>query len=745
MWRSNARSPIFGLSTAAMLVLLVVLWMPAGAQAELPPNMPLPPCTIVAGVRSGACPAESEAVAGRAAGRFVFGGSVAVTTDPKDPVCNSWGKYTLEWAPSPCFARVATPVIVGCATIDLRNGERFRELPCNQALYRSTQGLSGSLFSMLRPNGATGYEGRVACGDAPDFNTFIYGGPSTIGESVWSARGGSALACEVKFTGPRRPDGLYGPTWVKMRVEIGSAHTGDNRPGGTSESAEFYVPIDGDLRYSVDVDISTTATIQTADWDNGRVFAMYRATLSNRGSETAENVHLAVQFPKSLKYQSVSDSSCVPGSTALRSRGGDVQCSGLSLPAGSHRTIEFVVRVVNATDLNSLQQGQLQGGGVRGVAFSARAENDVDTTNNDALGVLELPFRSGSYEETRIAMLALNPYFDYRTDKFAKACNSYKIDIFERLEQIRGLYPQVFANLSYGGVSSGTYKVPITGGSAGHVGVVVYVKGTNFRQTGIVINGTPTPSPLAAVSTVGPDGPVISGGLAGFTAANGLYLRTPANEFPGAPFEESAGFNTYGFEGRYVDNGAEFDEVAAEPEPEPVSCPFAPDAVTVATESPVEIIVTNSRGQRVETSDGLIVTEELDGGIHAMAFPHADGTYAWTLVLPVDRYDVQLRGTREGSYRLTLTTFAADGTPIPIVTSGTTSPGKVDPYVLEAANAVPPASPPPTTTTPTTTPTVPSIPPARGGGGGIDVLALLSMIGLLGLQLGRRPRRLPVP
>jgi len=92
MWRSNARSPIFGLSTAAMLVLLVVLWMPAGAQAELPPNMPLPPCTIVAGVRSGACPAESEAVAGRAAGRFVFGGSVAVTTDPKDPVCNSWGK-----------------------------------------------------------------------------------------------------------------------------------------------------------------------------------------------------------------------------------------------------------------------------------------------------------------------------------------------------------------------------------------------------------------------------------------------------------------------------------------------------------------------------------------------------------------------------------------------------------------------------------------------------------------------------
>jgi len=734
MWRSKRRIGVFGLPVAAALALLAAISMPAGAEAASPPNLPLPPCTIVDGVKSGACPAESDKVSGSAAGRFVFGGNVIVTTNPTNSLCSTWDKDTDIWSPSPCFARVSTASVVGCATIDLQNEGRFRELPCAQALYRNTQGL-GALFTARRPNGSTGYNGRVACGDTPDFNTFIYGGPFTQTPTIWSSRAASALPCEVAFTGPSRPDGLYGPTWVKLRVEIGVAQSGGNSSSGTSASSELYVPIDGDLRDFVDVDVTATATIQNADWDNGKVSAIYRATLSNRGSGTVENIELAVQLPPQLRLESISDTRCVPGGTA-GSRGGGVQCPGLSLAAGSFSTVEFAVRVVNATDLNSLQTLELseQGTDLRSVEFQVRAENDVDTTNNRAIALLDLPFRSGSYPETVSAMEVLTPYFNYETDIRSGGCNQYKDDIFNRLEAIRAAHPEVFANLSYGGVTSGQYSAG--GFSAGHVGVVVYPKGTNYRQTGIIINGTPFPSPLNLVSMIGASDRIIPLNFA--TSVDGLYLRTRASDFPGAPpgrpQEEATGSSggSYGFEGRYAYNSAEFGGSSATPPPAAASCPFAPDAVMVTTESPVEVILTNSRGQRVETGGGLIVTQELDSGINSLGFPHLDGTYGWTLGLPLDTYNVQLRGIGTGPYRLTLTTFAADGTRSDVVTSGSTTPGQVDQYTLTAPAVVTP--PPPT-------PTSPGEPPAGKGGGSFDLLSLASLLGLLGLRLGRRSAR----
>lgn len=722
--RIGRRGAFFGLPLATVLALVGGLGLPGRAAAVPPPNLPLPPCTTTDGVRSGACPAESPQVSGSASGRFAFGGSVVVTTDPTNPVCSTWGKSTGIWDPSPCFARVSTAAVVNCATIDLKNGNRFRELSCAQALYVNTQGL-GSLFTSRRPGGSTGYNGRVACGDTPDFNTFIYGGPFTVTESIWTSRAASALPCEVSFTGPRRPDGLYGPTWVKVRVEIGHAVTGDGRSNGSSESAELYIPIDGDLRDSVDAVVSGTAAIQDADWDNSKVTAIYRATVSNRGSSTAESVELTLGLPPSLRFESTAESGCRTNDSA-RSRGGTITCEVTDLGAGSFRTYEFVLRVVNATDLAGQQSGLLEG--TRGVAMQVRATDDTDTTNDRAVVALDIPFRSGSYDQTRTAMLALAPYFDYQTRIRGSACNTYKIDIFNRLEQIRAAHPDVFANLSYGGISSGTY---VTGGfNAGHVGVVVYTKGSNFRSAGIIINGTPSTSPLTGVSVVGPMEGNIGTKFIGATTDNGLYLRTPANAFPGTPKEESAGTGgVYGFEGRYGNNGSEFGAGASVPEPPAASCPFAPSAITVSTESPVDLIITNARGQRVETLGGETIAQELDGAIQGMAFPHADGSYGWTLVLPPDDYDVQLRGNGSGPYRLTLTTYRADGSADAVTTSGTTTPGQVDRYSVAA----------PAVTTPTdpADPTDPTA-PASGGGGAAGPIGLLSLLGLLALRRKRK-------
>jgi len=714
-------------SPAVLLALLFTL-SPAAIGAAPPPDMPLPPCATTPGVD--ACAILSPDVTGVSSGKLGEGATVTITTVPTHGVCFEHIGYAepFTWSPSPCYSGVETPAVVGCAFFDLKDGATFKQLPCADALYRDRSRTPTPLLTMTGPKGGS-------CSAAGNFQVYIYGnmrdGDALVG---WAEYGPQFLDCRVTFNGPR-PDGLHGPTWVKLRVGISQSQTGDYRRG-YSRTAHIYVPVDGDLRDAVDVDVVATATIQEADWDNGRVTALYRATLWNRGGETAENVALTVGLPSQLKYLSTSDALCVPADTMSdpASRGGTLQCSGFDMPAGSFRAFDVVARVVNATDLDGIQSGEIETMGVRGVAFKVVASNDTDTSNNEVVAELDIPFRNGSYSDTVAAMQALNTHFDYMTNIRASQCNVYKDDIFNRLEQLRTLNPDIFANLSYGGVTSGAYDIGNAGGllgrSLGHVGVVVYAKGTNYRRSGVIINGTPMPSPLSGDSFVGPGEASGSGtAFSGATSIDGRYLRTAADKFPGIPKEESssAGY-VYGFEGKYGHNSVEFGGTVPQP-PAVDSCPFAPDAVVVNTESPVEIILTNSRGQRVETSDGGIITQELDSGIHSMAFPHIDGTYGWTLALPVDDYDVQLRGTREGSYRLTLTTFGADGTPDNVVTSGVTSPGKIDAYAIGAPltpSPVPPTPDPPRSGN-----------ERSGGGGGLDATTLLA----LGLALFARQFR----
>lgn len=738
MRRSNEQSGIWRLPAAAIGLLLAYLWAP-GAQAVSPPDMPLPSCVEVNGEQQGACPYEfSERVTGTADKRIVAGEPVIVTTVSEVPRCNEWDQVTNVWTPSTCYNRIKSHSIGGCVVIDLQDGGRVKRMHCVEALYKHSNAITGTeLFDIRRP--ADGYP---ACGVGSSFSNSY---PITrLGGEVWANTDSSWLDCE--FTLKRKPDGLYGPTWVAVTVGVDIVSTGccnaDPRYA-ESHQTEIFIPIDGDMRFGVDVGVDSTAVIQNADWDNGRVTAAYRATVQNHGGETAENVMVTISLPKHLKYMSVSDASCLPteDSTAGNARAGRVVCSGFDLPPDSSRMFEVIARVVNATDLDGLQKGELEG--APGVRVTVQAADDGNPSNNTSIAKLDIPFRSGSYAETKIAMEALAPYFDYKTDIRFSQCNVYKDDIFRRFEEIRAQHPEVFANLSYGGITSGEYDIAFgMFRSQGHVGVVVYTKGTNYRETGIIVNGTPSNSPLSGVSLVGP-GDTAGISFNGSTSYDGRYLRTAANLFPGFPTEESnTQGNDYGFEGRYAHNRDEFGGTV-EPAPEGPNCPFAPDAVTVTTESPVEIIVTNSRGQRVETQAGKISIQELDSPIHSMAFPHMDGTFGWTLVLPVDDYDVQLRGTQEGAYRLTLTTYDEDGTPNDVVTSGTTTPGQVDTYQIDVPDPVSPVPPTPPSPPPPTTPATPTSGGSSGGGGAFDVPLLMSMTGVLMffVMRRRRPRR----
>lgn len=506
---------------------------------------------------------------------------------------------------------------------------------------------------------------------------------------------------------------------MKVAVQINHGETGGNFPG-PAKVAEVYVPIDGDLRESP-IDVSVLAMHQLEGSDDD-LTATFTATLTNSGSKAAEDVEVTFAFPEQLHFQSASDDRCRQNETRPF-LGGALVCSGIRLegvddPIGRNVDfIEVVARVMNASDLKDP------------VSISARVADDIDTSNNRATTTVRPNLRSGSIEGTRQAMEALAPYFDYETrpELLDLQCDVYMNDIFDRLQGIKEQAPAVFANLSFARITSGDYYwAPVENDytRAGHVGVVVYLKGTDYHQTGIVIHGTPTWSPAdrddaSQLGTMAPGEHKTFNFFREGTADHGLYYRTPITNFPGSPQPEQP--LGCGFEGMYSDNKHEFEGknfppscVAASP-----PGPFYPDAVVLLTESPVDILATNPKGQRVETRGGEIFLQELDSGIHSFAEPHEDGTFAWTLVLPKDDYDVKLLGTGAGPYKLTLRKFDADGERIDAVYEGTTEPGQVDDY--ELAGAPEPGSQPQPTAGGGN----------NGGGGDFGVFGLLMLLPVL--------------
>ncbi len=670
------------------LVLAVAAFAHSDAQAASPPDMPLPPCVVVDGVEQGACGQTSPDVTGSASGKLSAGGSVTITTEPTNGICVYHYGHGPDypWTPSPCYSGVNTPRALSCAFIDLTDGGRFRELPCSQALYKTPSTAASPMFSFGNANGGTGCAGRG------DFYTYLYGGPANQPGRRWSDWGAGLLTCQMQFHGTR-PDGLYGPTWVRVSVGIEQSQNGDVRTG-YSRGGSIYVPIDGDMREFVDVEMMASSVLHGSGDD---ITITYTATVSNLGNMTAENIVLYIPLPNHVHFKSVSNARCVHSGTFV---GGKVDCAGLTLAGagnaagGDYEVIDIVTRVINASDFGEPE-----------VRMSATVSNDLDPSNNiDSTSIGPTP-SPGNFAQTRQAMAALQQHFNYQTpdELLNKQCNVYMDDIYDRFQAIHAQAPEVFENLSYAKVTSGDYYwAPIENNwtRAGHVGVVVYLKGTNYHETGIVVHGTPTWSPtdLDMESQVGnmdvgdhvntPD--FVSSVLLQGTQDHGYYYRTPITNFPGSPIVQ--GVAGCGLEGAYPDNIDEFSNAPAQcgARVEAQTCPAFPDTVTVRTQSPVDILMTNSKGQRVETRGGRVFLQELDSGIHSFATPHEDGTFGWLLVLPEDDYDIQLLGTGEGPYTLTLTKFDDEGNAIQTVHEGTTASGQVNDYELAGAPTQPP-------------------------------------------------------
>jgi len=215
------------------------------AFAQSPPNLPLPVCQTIDDVEVGACLDEDFRVSASVGNDFSEGASVQVQTIPDAGICVSHMHPSKGgWSPAPCFAGVSRPSVGTCGVIDLLDDGKFKEMSCTNALYIDSSILTGPLFTIEGVNGN-------ACGGSGDFQTFIYGGIGNVPGARWSEFGPSRQTCQIVYNGPR-PDGLFGPTWVKVTVGTSIAIQGDGRSPSTSARTEVYVPIDGDMRPFID-------------------------------------------------------------------------------------------------------------------------------------------------------------------------------------------------------------------------------------------------------------------------------------------------------------------------------------------------------------------------------------------------------------------------------------------------------------------------------------------------------------
>ncbi len=211
------------------------------AYAAPAPNLPLPPCVDDEGLQTGACPRESPDVAGTAVGRLSFNSSTGAYVEPQIPACNTWdANGTGNWSPSPCYNEVDAIEVVGCAYIPVGSGGFREESSCARVLFAPGTTATGNLFQIGNGPGGT-------CGGAAAFDVYYYGGPATQPDRIWAALGPNSTKCEVQYLGPR-PDGLFGPTWVKLRATIYRMEGSTGYDTGSARTTEFYLPIDGELR-----------------------------------------------------------------------------------------------------------------------------------------------------------------------------------------------------------------------------------------------------------------------------------------------------------------------------------------------------------------------------------------------------------------------------------------------------------------------------------------------------------------
>jgi len=327
--------------------------------------------------------------------------------------------------------------------------------------------------------------------------------------------------------------------------------------------------------------------------------------------------------------------------------------------------------------------------------------------------------------------------FTDRHDNYV--CGSWQGQVLEMIEAMRNgtaTERAAFDHYDYG---------PIQAYYGGHQAVVIYPKGTDWRQTGTVLD--PWPNQQPETFTVQDWGTRFWFGVGPSSVYQGRYPLTGAADYPKPHLPIPEGHMAIlrrlppEVRRRYLDMTNQTDRAGF--------IATLPAGVTqstaVAVQSPVRMLITDSMGRRVGRQDQTTFVYEIPGA-DVDVFPEPDGSFGMVALLPYADYEVKVTGDAQGTFSF-LRAMPATVTASPLsqsqdipIAAGQTYSYRLSPSAPDGAlmapdgsavalAAVPVDISQPTTTGPpvtgTGTVTTGTIPPATGagtvGGAGVTI------------------------
>ncbi len=222
-------------------------------------------------------------------------------------------------------------------------------------------------------------------------------------------------------------------------------------------------------------------------------------------------------------------------------------------------------------------------------------------------------------------------------------CGAWQGRVLDMLDAMRNGSPEekaIFEHYDYG---------PVQAYYGGHQAVVVYPRGTDWRQTGTVLDPWPNQRPETYTIRAWEDR--FWFGVGPSSVWQGQYPLTGGTGYPqprlSIPPDHMAVLRRLPGDqrDRYLaltnaDDRASF--IANLP-------PNVTESAGVAVQSPVRMLVTDIMGRRVGWQDQATFVYEIPGA-DVDIFPEPDGTFGMSVLLPYAEYNVQVTGDAPGSF-----------------------------------------------------------------------------------------------
>lgn len=225
-------------------------------------------------------------------------------------------------------------------------------------------------------------------------------------------------------------------------------------------------------------------------------------------------------------------------------------------------------------------------------------------------------------------------------------CGGWQGTVLDMLDSMRNgtdTEKQVFQRYDYG---------PIHAYYGGHQAVVIYPKGTDWQQTGIVLD--PWPNQQPETFTIANWKSRFWFGVAPSSVYKDQYPLTGASAYPAPRLKISQEHmavlrrlpeqqrNQYLALTNVNDRNAFISNLP----------PGTTDTTAVAVHSPVQMLITDAQGRRVGWVDQSTWAYEIPG-VDVDCFPESGGQHGMVVLLPQGNYDVQITGTGSGTFGFT--------------------------------------------------------------------------------------------